>query len=156
MLFRLTDFADELDPPEDQRNDLRVEKRAQVVSLARPLGRQLPADGPVQVDPPPVAQVSRNHQIAPTKATVGTKQAPVRLQDLPQDYSSPSDVTTKNTSLPSVNGYFKQIVGSKLSGKVALICGFALGVCMLIMVLHLSHRVSELQRTVTLLMLVRR
>jgi hypothetical protein len=50
----------------------------------------------------------------------------------------------------------KSVLSSQHMGKVALACGFALAIFMLIMIIHLSNRVSELHRTVTLLMLVRR
>lgn len=137
--FRLTDFANEA---KDDPRDLRHSKKSAAVSLAR---RVWPS-GYVDAEPKPMEE---QRALLPSVAP----SAPVRMQEIEQSVEA---VPSVRPTAAYTTGAIKAVLSSQHVGKIALACGFALSIFMLIMIMHLSHRVSELHRTVTLLMLVRR
>jgi len=146
--FRLTDFANEAkdDEAKDDPRDLRHSKKSAAVSLAR---RVWPS-GYVDAEPKPMEE---QRALLPSVAP----SAPVRMQEIDSTLEqSVEAVPYVRPTAAYTTGAIKAVLSSQHVGKIALACGFALSIFMLIMIMHLSHRVSELHRTVTLLMLVRR
>lgn len=135
--FRLTDFANET---KDDLHDLRHSGKSAAVSLAR---RVWPS-GYVDAEPNEEQRASQPSVAPPV---------PIRMQEIEQVAEA---VPSSRRTAAYTSGAIKAVLSSQYVGKIALSCGFALAIFMLIMIMHLSHRVSELHRTVTLLMLVRR